>query len=377
MRRSREKRAGSVTQNLNVAAEVQSLESRSLPTGTVTASLSGGNLTIGGDNLDNSILIEVRTTGIFLTGLPDADSDPATFTKIKFAGVTFEAGEAVPLTGTPSLKNLTILMRGGNDNVRMAVGIAATDPEPNAPAAAITGRVRINLGKGNDHGVVLLNNGTLSIGGNLEGDLESGDDCLVIGPAEAFAEGESELPVPLPINVGGNVIILGRLGQDVITLAGTEVQRAVTINGDDQADSITVIGATIHGNLSINGNKGNDDLLLALTSVAGTTNIRGDSGNDRVVILGLESSKNVAVYLGSGDDQLVVGGLSVDDETDRITFDGGTGSDSLMSAEEVTDPPVKLKSIEDAAAEIDVETIIATLQGLTNECLDATAPPVQ
>ena len=204
-----------------------------------------------------------------------------------------------------------------------------------------------------------------------------GDDCLVIGPAEAFADGESELPDPLPINIGGHVIILGRLGQDVITLAGTEVQRSVIINGDDHADSITVIGATIHGNLSINGNKGNDDLLLALTSVAGTTTIRGDSGNDRVVLAGVESSKNVAVYLGSGEDQLAVVGLTVDDESDRITFDGGAGNDSLMSAEEVTDPPVKLKSIEDAVAEIDVEAIIATLQSLTNECLDATALPVQ
>lgn len=104
MRRSRRNRIGTVTQSLNVAAEVQPLESRSLPTGTVTASLSNGNLTIDGDNLDNSILIEVRTTGIFLTGLPDIDSDPATFTKIKFAGVTYEAGEEVPLTDVPSLR---------------------------------------------------------------------------------------------------------------------------------------------------------------------------------------------------------------------------------------------------------------------------------
>lgn len=376
MRRSRRKRIGSATQSLNVAAEVQSLESRSLPTGTVTASLSNGNLTISGDNLDNSILIEVRTTGIYLTGIQDVDSEPATFTKINFGDTTYELGEEVPLTESPSLKTLSVLMRGGNDNVRMEIGVAATDPEPDAPAVSITGRVRINLGKGNDHSVLLLNNGTLTIGGNLEGDLENGDDCFVIGPAEAFADEESELPDPLPINVGGNIIVLGRLGQDVITLAGTEVQRNVTIKGDDHADSISVIGATIHGSLLINGNKGDDDLLLALASIAGTTTIHGDSGNDRVVIAGVESSKNVTVSLGNGEDQLAVSELTVDDETDRISFDGGKGSDSLMSVEEVTDPPIKLKSIEDAVAEIDIESIITTLEGLTNECLDATAPPI-
>lgn len=376
MRRSREKRFGSATPRLSVAAEVQSLESRSLPTGTVTASLSNGNLTIGGDNLDNSILIEVRTTGIFLTGLPDAQSDPVTFTKIKFAGVTYEAGEEVQLTDTLSLNSLTLLMRGGNDKVRMEIGVAATDPEPDAPAVAIAGRLRINLGQGNDHGVLLLNNGTLTIGGNLEGDLDNGDDCLVVGPAEALSEGDSAIPDPLPINVGGNIIVLGRLGQDVITMAGIEAQRSVTLLGGDHADSISVIAATVHGNLSINGNRGDDDLLLALTSVAGTTTIRGESGNDQVVIAGVESSKDVTVYLGSGDDQLAVAGLTVDDETDRITFDGGTGNDSLMSAEEVTDPPIKLRSIEDAAAQLDVEAIIDSLVSLTNECLDAPAPPI-
>ena len=380
MRRSRQKRIGSVTQSLNVAAEVQSLESRSLPTGTVTASLSNGNLTIGGDNLDNSIRIEVRTTGIYLTGVQDTDSQPATFTKIKFGGTTYEAGQEVLLTESLSLKNLSVLMRGGNDNVRMEVGVAANPAIlgnlGNSPDATITGRVRINLGQGDDHSVLLLNNGMLTIGGNLEGDLENGDDCFVVGPAEAFADGESEIPDPLPINVGGNIIVLGRLGEDVITLAGTEVQRNVTIKGDDHADSISVIGATIHGNLLIDGNKGNDDLLLALASDGGTTTIRGDSGNDRVVIAGVESSKNVTVSLGSGEDQLAVSRLTVA-ESGRITFDGGNGSDSLMSAEEVTDPPVKLKSIEDPAAEIDVETIITTLEGLTIECLDATAPPIQ
>lgn len=376
--RSRPRRFRGFHFRSNLAAEVQLLEPRSLPTGTVTASLSGGHLTIGGDNLDNSILITVRADGVFLTGF--VGEEAATDTKIKFGKTTSDAGTEVPLTTTPSLKSLTILMRGGNDNVRIEVGEALPDPIPDPVpdplAVAITGRVRINLGKGNDHGVMFVNNATLSITGNLEGDLEGGNDCLVIGPSEAFAQGDTELSPPLPIQIGGQVILLGRLGDDVITLAGAEVQRAVTIKGDDGADSLSLVSATLHSNVAVDGNKGNDTLSLRLTSVAGTTTIRGDSGTDQVVISGLVSSKNVSVILGSGDDQLAVSALTLDHETARITFDGGAGNDSLMSAEEVTDPPVKLKSIENAAAEIDIQAIIETLQSLTIDCLDATAPQI-
>jgi hypothetical protein len=94
-----------------VAAELQPLEPRTLPAGTVTATLSAGSLTIGGDNLDNSIMISVRTEGVFLTGLQDPDSDPTTFTKIKFGSEVKAEGEEVQLTNAVSLKSLTIQSR--------------------------------------------------------------------------------------------------------------------------------------------------------------------------------------------------------------------------------------------------------------------------
>ena len=371
--RFRSRRSRGFQNRSPLAAELQQLEPRALPTGIVTAAVSGQNVTITGDKLDNSILIEVRADGVFLTGL--AGETAETNTALKFGGQPVAVGTPVQLTTTPSLKNLTIQMRDGNDNVRIEVGDPLADPQTDPLlAVAITGRVRINLGKGDDHGVLLVNHATLNITGNLEGDLEAGNDCLVIGPAVAFDDSSNEIPDPLPIQVGGQAILLGRLGNDAITLVGAEVRKAVTIKGDDGADSIVFGSATLHGNLSIEGNKGNDILLLGLTSVAGTTSIRGDAGADQVIIAQVTASKNVVVNLGNGDDQLAVSSLTVNVETIRVTFDGGAGTDSLASVEDITDPPTKLKSIENAAADIDAEAIIVSLESLTNECLDLTAP---
>ena len=369
--RSRRSRGFQVPSSLS--AELQQLEPRTLPTGTVTAVVSGQSVTITGDKLDNAILIEVREDGVFLTGLAGETSE--TDTTLKFGGEPVAVSTPVQLTTTPSLKNLTIQMSDGNDNVRMEVGTALPGPSPDPLAVTITGRVRINLGKGDDHGVVLVNNATLNITGNLEGDLESGNDCLVIGPAVAFDSSGDEIPTPAPIQVGGQAILLGRLGNDVITLIGAEVQKGVTIKGDDGADSITVGAMTLHNSLSIEGNKGDDIVLLGQSSIAGTTTIRGNAGNDKVILADVTANKNVMVILDSGDDQVAVSSLTVDAKA-KVTYDGGSGTDAVSSVDELTDPPTKLKSIEDAAADIDAEAIIVSLESLTNECLDLTAPIV-
>lgn len=370
----------------SLAAELQQLEARVLPTGTVTALLSNGNLAIGGDNFDNNILIAVRTTGVYLTGLQDADSDPATFTKIKVDGTTYEEGEEILLTDTVSLKNVTVLMRGGNDNVRVDVGVASTEPEPDAPDAVVTGRVRINLGKGDDHGVLLLNNGTLTIGGNLEGDLENGDDCLLVG-TEGLLTGSDTPPEPpdtLPIQVGGNVIILGRLGKDVIGLAGVEVQRGVTIQGGEHVDSLALNADKIHGNLYVSGDAATampeapinelQTLVLQNVEVLGATTIRGGGGVDRVLIENLKATKNVAIKLYAGDDQISVETLTLGTST-KVTIDGGVGSNDEFNSSETPSTQVKFSSIEDSETDLDsinTDAILDDVVMLIQECLDAT-----
>ncbi len=368
MSRSRAKRWNSQFAPPALAAEVQSLESRSLPTGTVTASLSNGHLTIGGDNLDNNILIRVKADGIYLTGLPDAESDPLTFTKVKFNGTTISEGEEVLLTDSLSLKHLSILMRGGHDNVRMEIGESGGD----APELSITGRVRINLGQGDDHGVLLLNNGTLTIGGNLEGDLENGNDCLLIGTAEVLNSGND---LQAPIQVDGNVIILGRLGNDLIGLADIDVQRSINVNGDNGNDALSLQSAAIGGSLTLDGYKGDDDIHVENVIATGTTTLRGGAGNDRLRITSLDATKNVTVLMLGGEDQLSVGTLMLA-ETTKVTLDGGAGTDALASENELTDPPVKLKAFEDTQAVIDPQPIIDAIATLITECLDATALPI-
>ena len=263
------------------------------------------------------------------------------------------------LTKSPSLSSLTILMRGGNDTVRMNVGVAATDLVPDAPALSITGRVRVNLGAGDDHGALLLNNGTLMIGGNLEGDLEGGNDCfLVMG-------GDPQVP----IKVDGSVIILGRLGDDVIGLADIDVKKSVTINGSFGNDSISLQSTTVKGSVSLDGYDGEDGIQVEDTIITGTTTIRGGSGKDGLRINNLDATGNVSVNMGSGDDLISVGTLILDVAT-KVTLDGSSGTDALVSESEMTDPSIKRIRIESATASQASQDIIDLIATRILDCLD-------
>lgn len=374
--RFRSRRSSGIQNRSPLAAELQQLEPRTLPTGIVTAAVSGQNVTIRGDRLDNSILIEIRADGVFLTGAPGETA--TTDTTLSFDGKSVATDTAIQLSKTPSLKNLNIQMGDGNDNVLIQVGEKLLDPIPDPVpdplAVTITGRIRINLGNGNDLAALAVAHATLSITGNLEGDLGNGNDCFVTASEEEPTADDNGFPTSFPIHVGGQAIVAGRLGDDFIALTSMEVQRAVTIIGDDGADSITLGASAVHGNVSIDGNKGDDDVLLGLITIAGTTTIRTDAGADKVIFGGVEARKNVAVYLGGGDDQLAVGGLTVTGQTARVTFDGGFGTDALSSVEVITDPPTKLKSIENPTAAIDIEVIIADFGTRIEDCI-AGLPP--
>lgn len=373
-RRSRASRAGNSNVAQNCAAEVQSLEPRSLPTGTVTASLSAdGHLSLTGDKLGNSIVLEARDEGFFLTGLDN--------TSIKFAGATTTpdamTGETaeVELTQALSLSKLTIQMGGGDDIVRIQVGEDSLIPPLEDLPVAITGRLRINLGNGDDHAALLLSNATLDIGGNLEGDLGNGDDCLVIG-TEGLLTGQDATPETLPISVGGQAILLGRLGEDTIALAGADVQKKVIIDGDDHNDALAIKSSTLHGNVTLKGNRGDDDLVLDEVTVLGTLNIQGNKGADRLLLNEVSAAKNVSVNMGTGNDQFeLTGGFTLADNV-SVTLDGSDGTDELISEPELTDPPVKQLRIENTGEGTSIlpGDILATIDALIDECLLVTEP---
>jgi hypothetical protein len=316
----------------------------------------------------------VREDGLFLIGLAD--------TSIQFNGETTAPDEMtgetaeVPLQEGTTLSKLTILMRGGDDTVLIKVGEDLTDPPlPEALAATITGRVRINLGKGDDHAALLLGNATLDIGGNLEGDLDNGDDCLVVGTT-GLLTGTDAIPETLPIQVGGQVIILGRLGQDVVALAGLEIQKSVIIDGGDHADSLAIKSCILNSSLTLKGGGGDDDLALDEVTVAGTSNIQGGSGADRLLLNDVAAAKNVSVNLGNGNDQLEVSGTFTLTGTAKATLDGGAGTDDLLSEPIFTDPPVKQRKFENTGAEASITPgdILTAIDTLIDDCLATAAP---
>ena len=98
-----------------LSAEVQSLESRCLPAGTVTADISGGNITLNGDKFNNLIEVELTSTGVFVRGVEG--------TNLKFGARTIADGSSLKLASGPRVTTDLIINLIGR--WRLAGGIGA------------------------------------------------------------------------------------------------------------------------------------------------------------------------------------------------------------------------------------------------------------
>ncbi len=195
-----------------LSAEIQLLEQRTLPTGTVVAAVSSGNLTLTGDNNSNQLTINVTETGITLTGT---------------AGTLIRSGAfsaaTQTLVGSNTFRDVTINLDGGNDALTVNLG---TDLA--VGNLTVRRNLKINGGFGNDSVTVnsaTLTSGKIDVGGDLTVDLGAGNDRL------------TKTLVAAPINVTGNVRIIGGTGNDDVELEALTVGKDLTIDtgsGDDE-----------------------------------------------------------------------------------------------------------------------------------------------
>ena len=316
-----------------LSAEIQSLEPRTLPAGTVTASLSGGSITLTGDKQDNAIAIQMTPTGVFVQSTDGS-------TTIKLGAQSTTDGSPVKLAAGPKVfQDLIINLNDGNDTVYIfansfplgAVGVAAA---VEAPLEATIGRnLKINTGRGNDGVVVFAVGGRLTVGNDMTVELGSGDDLLFL--YGAISEPPSDLPAgpPTPqvnpLHVTGNAKINGGAGNDVIQVFGVSTGKDLqieTFNGNDQ---VIVVNSSIGGNVGISTG-GDDDFVVASdVAVFGRSSITTGNGNDHVEIHNAYSRGNVSVRLDQGNDTLdVSGNLSVGKNA-TVTLDGGDGRNEI------------------------------------------------
>ena len=253
---------------------MEHLEGRDLCAGNVSATVSGGNLIVTGDSAANGLYIrylggtsyelESRSTGL--------SSDPGTkingYGKIRLSGVTGD---------------LRVNLGDGIDNLQVSSNVRATAPHLR--------HVLINMGTGQRENVLLSQTW---MSGDLSIDAGSGQANVQVGQAGG-------------VQVGGSMSIVTGGNNDNIEVAGTKVQRDLTISSGSGDDRITLANQPVG-------------------PVRGGGRLRLDAGygHDRVVFTGIEVGV-LDLLLGEGNDTLSVtrskinGGLA----------DGGSGRDSL------------------------------------------------
>ena len=317
-----------------LSAEVQSLESRCLPAGTVTADISGGNITLNGDKFNNLIEVELTPTGVFVRGVEG--------TNLKFGARTIADGSSLKLASGPRVTtDLIINLKDGNDSVSIYVGGSAETPV----AATIGRNLKIDVGRGMDSVVIDVRDGSLTIGNELNIKLGDDSDSLLLGYIPPTVDQPADLPevtseiLTFPLHVAGLTKISGGTGDDVVGAFGVSTGRNLQIETGGGNDAVVIGGASIGGSATISTGSGNDGVGLAFVAILGDTDIKTGSGDDRVVAFFVHSEGNATILLQQGNDTVITGGQLSLGNGAQLTLNGGTGArteiDTLAVAPDV------------------------------------------
>jgi hypothetical protein len=320
------------------SAEIQVLETKSLPTGTVTVSLSGsGDLYIRGDNNPNELEVQVFGGQLSVTGLNN--------TLIKLGNAAPAANISVPVPAV--LRDVKIDLRGGDD-VLSLTSVDALDVERN---------LDINTGSGNDEVEIFAEN-TLSVGRNAWIYTEGGNDIVslntlaggsfVIGRDAEIKTGSGEDAVALvdrdrfsgvtntadllavpnntatagaqSIRAGRDLKISTQGDNDKIAVLGAEAGRDFSIlSGFGRGDVLGVSNLRAGRDLTLNDG---DENVLQNVTVVRTLSINSGNGNDRFAIDRV-NVRNLNIQLGSGNDQLSLGANVTVTSQAKINGNGG------------------------------------------------------
>jgi large repetitive protein len=279
---------------------VESLETRRVLAGNVSAALSGYHLLITGDNLANDITI---------TALPGT---PGRVRITPAAGTTLN-GLSVPLT-FPSFGDIRLSMQGASDNVIFNGDAGLTDSLP--------GSLVVDNGEGNNTFTL----SDYSIGTNLTVRSGSGVDAITLtnnivgnnitinnGHANGF--GRQTTNVETDNTIGGNL-------------------RISNLNGDHDIN-ITGIGPIAVAHDLIIGNYGTglgDDINIEIdNATVGNNFIMNNRSVSNTLINNLTVERNVTIRNSSGDNvvNLESGNTFGTSAADRFSLLNGIGSNTV------------------------------------------------
>lgn len=268
---------------------LESLESRQMLSATVTATLSGGNLTLTGNK--NDAYVEVHETGAatyLITGLNG--------TKITYGSNTGTSESVTGVTG-----GLTVNLPGsGSGTQSFELDSVAGDPD-----TLVTGNLCVTMGNAADTVLVagLVNiegNASITtgagnsvitmyatgIGGTLSIATGAGNQTISIGKEESIA-GRSDVTV-----YGGSACITTGAGNSVVTVVDMAVEESSLSINLGNGNNKVVVGSEsnfetdilVACNLSITLGNGNGAVQIDNTQAIGDLTVQTGSGNQTIAI---------------------------------------------------------------------------------------------
>jgi hypothetical protein len=317
-----------VTRFKNTKLRVESLESRQMMAGDVTAYLSAGNLYLteaaGQIGQENSVIISQLPGGqIRVEGNAQISNDSAT---------SLVNGHAYQDFTVPG--GLFVNFGGGNDRVifgadpaaaphfsNVSINVAA--PELVVKARTVSGVTNTAL-KGPDADQVFVWNAVTT--GSMT--INTGRDHDWISMGINTSEGV--------LNIGQDLVINSGAGADTVNIftnqhlgAGgkLDIQAYSSLNETD-ADQVWLSNFVANGDINVRTGGGNDLVHLNNCTAFHDLNISAGAGNDTAELIGDLAVDKVMADLGDGNDTLNVDTLYYSNYA-NVTLTGGNGSDNL------------------------------------------------
>lgn len=329
----------------------ETLETRTLLAGNVTAAVTAGELDIIGDAAGNAIQVSQTTSGDWkVQGIATTVNghNAQTFPGVT-AGILINLGNGndfVKVFNGTTPVGLDIQMGAGNDVVQgsnLTVSdifqIEVGDGNNTVSLNKIISNGPFGLGTGNGNDVIAITNSHL----NEEVEMGTGNGTHVLSMNTVSTGG----PVDIEMGDGADAVALVNitadrgfgidLGGGTNSLSANHVTVASNfdfdITGGDGKDAVALANVTLHGGeLNINTNEGNDAVSIFQTTVNGDLKIDTGGGTDAVILNTVNDTEfdSIDVSLGPGNyDALVV----VNCTALVVNFDGGGNTgDTLVKA---------------------------------------------
>jgi hypothetical protein len=284
--------------NQNRSVRLETLETRNLMAGNITASVVNDELVLNGDNLANQVEVHQTAGNLF---------------KVKGLNGTTINGKADK--SFIFQKGIRVDLKGGDDHFFSGGTVFVDD---------IHGDLNINMGAGKDS--VLL--GRVNVQGKTVIDTSTEDDVVGINLAVlknlTINTGSGSDTVNMGLMNAKATTVNMDAGNDKFfsTFSSTESLKVESGNGDDTVELFISTSSGVVDLLTGN----NNDVVKVQASIANKFNIDTSSGDDKVELSGSIDAAETNVNTGSENDQVDVINGNI---RSRLNVDTADGTDRL------------------------------------------------